>query len=547
MAQDFSIPSATSVTKLLTSQGQDGSFGARKKLYTDLGINTRMGNWAGTASQNNALLKQLQNPAPKTSATSVLTGVLGMPKNTGMVNLNPVDFNALNMKSAAAPAKTATPATDMFGGMKTTTPSFIPPTPATPTANLVESANKDITPPQAPVTAAAVAGGAQTTEVTTPAAPAAPVDPTKSPPETNTPQVDYAKSLGITAESISGGDIPSEGSLINQFLDSEDGKALADKAQRGEIDAMGASTEAKRLLDLKYQGERTTLENNLAKNGLAFSGIRNSQLKALADNLAASELNTDRLLASKLLDADANLRDGILKGVAEIVKDAAAGRKEAIQQLNAVGLAVVNNQIVPTLAAMKEENAQIRAQAASERADAQLAISERRLQIAEQSAVLAERRFEELYGAGKNDGFLYARNLLELNPTATVAELRVALLENTNLTSTEADAALALQGLPQQLRPTYAASYIANVYTPPGGWERLIPGDQTAQALNKAKDEAKKSLLSTGGVLSINAGKPGARIYNVTSDQLQELVNMVDTISLKDVQELKAKLDAEAE
>lgn len=554
MAQDFSIPSATSVTKLLTSQGQDGSFGARKKLYTDLGINTRMGNWAGTASQNNALLKQLQNPAPKTSATSVLTGVLGMPKDTGMVNLNPVDFNALNMKSAAAPAKTATPATDMFGGMKTTTPSFIPPTPATPAANLVESANKDITPPQAPVTAAAVAGGAQTTEVTTPAAPAAPVDPTKSPPETNTPQVDYAKSLGITAESISGGDIPSEGSLINQFLDSEDGKALADKAQRGEIDAMGASTEAKRLLDLKYQGERTTLENNLAKSGLAFSGIRNTQLKALADNLAASELNTDRLLASKLLDADANLRDGILKGVAEIVKDAAAGRKEAIQQLNAVGLAVVNNQIVPTFAAMKEENAQIRAQAASERADAQLAISERRLQIAEQSAVLAERRFQAQYGEGRANFYSAVQDLIDHpdNTGATEQDLRLAIRQNPdvygNPTETELNAALTLKGIPTLLQPTLAASYVANSFV-----QKWIdsPGNtsKSTDALNKAKDAAKLALMSSGGQLAIPQTSEGkvisTRIYNLTGDQLTALSNMIDTVSLKDVQEINKRLAAE--
>lgn len=538
MAQDFTIPQAKSVQDFLTAQGKDGSYGARKKLYTDMGINTRLGDFAGTPSQNSALLKQLQTPATATPATNLLS--------MGATAKKPVDFGAINMKSA--PVKAApTPAKDMFG-MMTTTPAVAQKTPA---ASVLESFKgttapdfskyTDVTPkaPVAPATATVAAAGAQAPA--TPPTPSAPGTGTT----TKTPQVDYAASLGLDINSIIGNDNPSEGDLVNQFLDSEEGKALADKIERGELDAIGATTEAKRLLDLKYSEERSTLEAKLAKNGLAFSGIRSSQLKALADNLAASELNTDRLLASKLLDADANMREGILKGVEELIKEAADGRKEAIQQLNAVGLAVVGNHLVPTLSAIKEENDQIRAQASSDRADAQLAMSERRLQLAEEAAIRSEQRFEQLYGAGKNDGFAYARNLLELNPTATVAELKVALLENTNLSSTEADAALALQGLPQQLQPTVAASFIASSFTQPGVLSRLMPGNQSAGALNKAKDAAKKALLSTGGVLPIKVGGT-TRTYNLTSDQLQALSNMVDTISLKDVQELKTKLDAEA-
>lgn len=324
---------------------------------------------------------------------------------------------------------------------------------------------------------------------------------------------------------------------MNEFLNSQEGMSLLDKRDRGEIDDIAASAEAKRLLEAKYATDVTTLENNLAKNGLAFSGIRNTQVAALADNLAASELNVDRQLASKLLASNATLRDGILKGVEDLIKAAADKDKEAIQQLNAVGLAVVNGKVVPTLASRNADRAAAQQEIANARAQANFELSERRLAISEASAARAEARFQQLYGAGKQNGFAYARELFDLNPDATPSELRAALFENTDLSSTEIDSAMNLIGIPKGLQSNVAIGFVKSNFTGPG-LSRLLPGDQTAKALESAKKKAVDSLLATGGVISINTGtadKPKLVTYNVTSDQLTSLANLVNTVTIDDV------------
>ncbi|MBI3980966.1 hypothetical protein HY345_03120 [Candidatus Microgenomates bacterium] len=49
------------------------------------------------------------------------------------------------------------------------------------------------------------------------------------------------------------------------------------------------------------------------------------------------------------------MKEGMLKAAADVIKDAQAGRKEALAALKDIGLTVVGNQVVPTLAAIKEE------------------------------------------------------------------------------------------------------------------------------------------------------------------------------------------------
>lgn len=91
-----------------------------------------------------------------------------------------------------------------------------------------------------------------------------------------------------------------------------------------------------------FETTKTNLENRLAENGLAFSGIRAESVQKLVDNLAASNLAIDRTLASKLLEVSSSFQDTVLDMVSDIIKEAEAGDKENIDQLNKLGYAVVN-------------------------------------------------------------------------------------------------------------------------------------------------------------------------------------------------------------
>lgn len=164
----------------------------------------------------------------------------------------------------------------------------------------------------------------------------------------------------------------SEAELVNDWLTSPEGKLFLDKQNLTAKSELAKAEATKQELEAKYAQEKTSLENKLADNGLAFSGIRGTEVKALADALAASTLGVDRELASNLLNANLDLREAILKGVADLAKNADAGRKEAIQQLNAIGYAVIDGKLVPTLAAQS-----------AARAETSLQLSEKRLQLAE--------------------------------------------------------------------------------------------------------------------------------------------------------------------
>ncbi len=524
MATTYQLPAATSVVDFLSSQKQDSSFGARSKLYSTAGIDKRLGAFTGTANQNLALLDHLKaQSAPPAQTSAPATSLMTTAKTTTpqtalpMAVFNPtapapIDFSKLSMQTPAAP-----PLTSVFQAANKQTPNFsqIAMTP----------------PPAAPTAAGALATIApQATPQTQVASPTGTAGATAG---------DSSSSSSLTYDTLYPGASQSEGDLVNEFLNSAEGMALLDKRERGEIDDIAANAEAKRLLELKYEGERTTLENNLAEAGLAFSGVRNSQIKALADNLAASELDVDRTLASKLLTSNATLRDGVLKGVEELIKAAEAKDKEAIQQLNAVGLAVVNGQLVPTLASRNADRAAAQQEIANARAQANFEMQERRLQLSEEAADRADARFQQLYGDGKTDGFSYAQELFDLNPGATPAELRAALFQNTELSSTEIDAAMNLLGIPKNIQQNVVTGFIAS------NFQKEYLSSRSTE-FEKAKAEAIKALEATGRSVQVNMGtekSPKYVTYDITPDQLNTLKQMVETITLEDVLAAKAEID----
>jgi len=161
--------------------------------------------------------------------------------------------------------------------------------------------------------------------------------------------------VGAGATDIVGEDagVP-ELELVDEWLNTTEGKLALEKYQLGNQQAEQAAEVAKEALETKYAQEKTSLEDKLAARGLAFSGIRATEVKALADSLAASQLNVDRTFANKLLDADIRFRETVLAGVADLISAANDQQEDAIKQLNLMGYAVVGGELMPTLSLQRE-------------------------------------------------------------------------------------------------------------------------------------------------------------------------------------------------
>ena len=145
-----------------------------------------------------------------------------------------------------------------------------------------------------------------------------------------------------------------EQEIYNDLLASPEFKLFSDYMTNKGLSDQAIADAAKQALEVKYADDRTTLENSLANKGLAFSGIRGTQVRALATSLAASELDVDRKLATQVLDLDYDLKNTILDMVAAKVKEAQSGRQEALGALKDAGLTLIGNTLVPTLAAQSE-------------------------------------------------------------------------------------------------------------------------------------------------------------------------------------------------
>lgn len=392
------LPSASSIVDYLNSQKQDSSFSARKKLYTAAGLDKTLGDFVGSASQNLNLLKNLQNNSVPASATPATTAV----------------------NTAQAQPATTTPATALTQAPSLSAPVLSTQLPntaiahTTPATSVLSSAGfpNGAAPTQTPAQPAGVTTPAPLAPITQPAQIAQPVTPATTPAGTAGTYKGVAITPGNDADvqaqmktidtnaatqqttgtsatnlypdltSAATASAPAESDLINQYLNSEEGQAKMDDINTQNLSDQAKADLTKQTLEAKYEGDKSTLEENLAEHGLAFSGIRNTQIAALAASLASSELGVDQDLATKLLNSNATLRDAIIKGVADLAAKAATDQKAAVAQLNAVGYAVINGQLVPTLANLSSQ----RADAAAVRAQTSLDISQKRLDLAEAAA-----------------------------------------------------------------------------------------------------------------------------------------------------------------
>lgn len=526
------LPSATSVVDYLSSQKQDSSFGARAKIYKNAGLDKTLGDFVGSPSQNLNLLKHLQkSSAPTPTPATNTTTSLGYASPFSSAPTNPANPFAQAPTKPASPKATAQTTLSSFN--PSFEPSFAPPSPIPPAVSTAMGGQTT------PATAANLFDNAASQAA--PTKPVAPgVTPTQTPtqgtaqtaPQNQTPEMVKDTQTKETTGGVSASTIypelstgnadasASETDLVNEWINSSEGQAFLARQEIKNRDTIGKAEAAKQVLETKFQSSKTTLENNLAEKGLAFSGVRASQVQALANSLAASLLETDRETATALLLANQDLTDAVLKGVAELAKKAKEDNKAAIAQLNLIGYAVIGDKLVPTLASRS-----------AERADVNLQISERRLQLAEEAAVRAEARFEQLYGTGKSDQFDYVTQLMDLNPNATRAELKAAALQNTTLNSTEIDAVLDTVGLTQTQSTETAKALVASNFK-----AHFFKSNTTD--LDDAKKAAKATLRATGGVLKI-----GGRTVALTADQLTEMENYIDTVTLEETKTTKNVLD----
>ena len=146
---------------------------------------------------------------------------------------------------------------------------------------------------------------------------------------------------------------PAEQNIMQGALDSEEFKYLQEKLNLDKQNIQDKSRFTTEYLDRKFGQDKTMLEENLAQSGLTFSGIRATQVRSLAVELAAKQAQIDTETASKLMDLDMDYKKGVLGLVEETVKRAQAQEKDAIAQMNKAGMAVINGQVVPTMEANK--------------------------------------------------------------------------------------------------------------------------------------------------------------------------------------------------
>lgn len=164
-------------------------------------------------------------------------------------------------------------------------------------------------------------------------------------------------SSGITAEQARSSipQTPSAEEILNSVLSSAGFQNFQQRQQLGKTLATGEAEAQKAKLESQTASDTKQFIDSMGRRGLFFSGETESGIKALVENLASSKLGIDRKLAGQLLESDFDTRDEILRQVEGIVKDAQQGRKEAISALEKVGLTVIGDQVVPTLAASKEQ------------------------------------------------------------------------------------------------------------------------------------------------------------------------------------------------
>ena len=185
----------------------------------------------------------------------------------------------------------------------------------------------------------------------------------------DTNQTGNIGSSGITASqalsSIPG--VPSTDEILGQVFNSPGFQNYMTGTQAQDAYDIGSASAEKQKLEGEAASNTRKFIDTMGRRGLFFSGETESGLQSLVESLATSKLGVDRKLANELIQSDVKTRNTIMNMVEGIVKDAQNGRKEAVSALEKVGLTIVGNQVLPTLAAQSAERAERNAVLAQER------------------------------------------------------------------------------------------------------------------------------------------------------------------------------------
>lgn len=291
------LNTTTSISDYFKSKGLASDYGTRETVYKNIGLEDRLGSYTGSVTQNPAFIKALggySDEQLKQALTGKVTLTAAAPTTPAPSTTTPTSFT--NAQTAEG--------TDVYIGNPALNPQFSYPTPSSASS------------------ATSVAG-----------------------------------SSGISASdalaSIPG--MPSTDEILGQVFASPGFQNFQQRQQLGSEFLSADAAREKQKLEQSSATKTQEFINSMGRKGLFFSGDTQSGIAQLAESLAASKLDVDRGLAKDLIEKDFDTRDRIYSDVEKIVKDAQAGRKEALDALNDVGLTVIGGKVVPTLAAQREE------------------------------------------------------------------------------------------------------------------------------------------------------------------------------------------------
>ncbi|KKL71635.1 hypothetical protein LCGC14_2092940 [marine sediment metagenome] len=343
-------------------------FDERRRLFDQFNLGSDLGSFIGSPKQNTALEQSLNRaentigvPISPTNATNFIGIANKLPRDAAgasplfATNVPGLPVSSTGVIPMQRPLQSQV--TQGLGFTPRETPTIFAPR---------------IPTPQPPV--------APTPTPTTPTALAAPVVPPLVAPKAEVQETFTQVNIPSSA---------SEEDLAARVFSSPEFQLERDRIEASATSEIAKSRAKIDFLERQFQVDKDSLERKFSARGLFQSGMRATQARALAENLAASKLGVDRDLASQLIDTNLDLREAILDAVADVAKDAQQNRKDAIAQLNKVGLAVIGDQIVPTLAAETAAETKKRLERGEVRA-------ERRLGLAEEAAIRAGRAKEPL-------------------------------------------------------------------------------------------------------------------------------------------------------
>jgi len=361
MAAPIKLNTTTSIVDFLKSKGQPSDFPSREKMFKERGLESRLGTYTGSPTQNPAFLKVLQGEEKPVAVASSATPTSPETRVSPFLG----NFSTKEFQTAQS----------ILGGFG-----------VEPKTGRVLPVSKGYFP--------AVGGSAPLPEekklpedktavkVAQPKEPSVAVSPTPTPSPALAPPPTAVPEQAPSATEISGitDTTPSEADLINTVFSDPRFKIFLDRL---ELTAASEETKAQQVIDLldrKFAVEKTEIEESLGRRGLFMSGMRASKVMALVSDLAGDKLNVAKGLALDLMERDLDLRQRIYEDISKLVESADKGKQQAIEQLNKAGFAVVGGRLMPTVEAIREERLQDTAELAQAREERLAAATEMQLE-----------------------------------------------------------------------------------------------------------------------------------------------------------------------